>query len=123
MKTSTLKRIAAAGAISGAMSLAALGLGSGVADADDGAVPFVPPGPTSGDWQAYIPILINAIQSGQIPGVPADLGGQIPGVPADLGGQIPGVPVDLGGGQIPDLGQLGGLGNIPWQDLLAQAGG
>ena len=102
MKTTNLKRAAVAGAISGALSLAALGLGAGVANADDdnGTVPFVPGG-TTGDWQSYLPFL----------GSLGDLGnlGNI-GNGGDLG--------NLG-----NLGDLGNLGNGQWQDLLRQVGG
>src|ERR1700751_4134089 len=56
MKTIYLKRIAAAGALSGALSVAALGLGAGAANADDGNIPFVPGG-SGGDWQSYFPMI------------------------------------------------------------------
>jgi hypothetical protein len=74
VKTMNLKRIAAVGAISAALSSVALGLGAGGANADDndGNAPF-PPGGISGDWQSYFPLLLNggAANSGNLenPGV------------------------------------------------------
>ena len=57
MTTINLKSIAAAGAISAALSFAALGLGAGAANADDGAnIPFMPGG-SVGDWQSYFPLI------------------------------------------------------------------
>ena len=60
MKTTNLKRIAAAGAISAALSSVALGLGAAGANADDndGNAPS-PPGGIGGDWQSYFPSLLN----------------------------------------------------------------
>lgn len=54
MGTTKFKRFAAAGAISGTLSFAVLGLGAGLANADDDGpgVPWVPwqPGQIVGDW-------------------------------------------------------------------------
>jgi hypothetical protein len=57
MKATNLKRIAATGAIAGALGFAALGLGAGVANADDGATPFDPGGFSGGDWESLIPMI------------------------------------------------------------------
>lgn len=100
MTSSNFKRIAAAGAVSGALSLAALGLGSGVANADDGTTPSLPGG-TSSDWQSYLPLLGNISDF-------VDLGKL--GVPPEVANYA-------------NLGDLGGLGNGQWQNLLGLAGG
>ena len=96
MKTTNLKRIAAAGAISGALSLAALGLGAGAANADDdeGTSPFGAGG-TNGNWQSYFPLVENL--------------GDIANV-----GNL---------GNIGNLGHIGNLGNGQWQNLLGLSGG
>lgn len=108
MKSSQFKRIAAASAISGALSLAALGLGAGTANADDdaGTTPFQPGG-ISNDWQSYLPLLANLNDF-------VDLGKL--GVPSEVGniGNI---------GNLGGLGSLGNLGNGQLQDLLTLAGG
>lgn len=57
MAAFNLKRIAAAGAMSGVLGLAALGLGSGAANADDDVTTPSLPGGTSSDWQQYLPLL------------------------------------------------------------------
>ena len=102
MTTSNLKRIAAAGALSGALSLAALGLGSGVANADDDEeISPTQPGGISSNWQSYLPLLGNLSDF-------VDLGKL--GVPQDV--------ANLG-----NLGSLGSLGNGQWQNLLGLAGG
>jgi hypothetical protein len=97
MKATNLKRIAVAGAISGALGLAAVGLGAGAANADPGVVPFVP-GDIGGDLQSYLPLIESF----------ADMD--------DLGalGDI---------GSIANLGDIGGLGGGQLQDLFALAGG
>jgi hypothetical protein len=51
------KRIVATGAMSGALSLAALGFGAGAANADDDVTTPLLPGGASGDWQQYLPLL------------------------------------------------------------------
>jgi hypothetical protein len=102
MKTSNFKRIAAAGAMSGALGLAALGLGSGVASADDdaGSTP-TQPGAFSSDWQSYLPLLGNI------------------GAFVDL--EKLGVPPEVA--NIGNLGNLGNLGNGQWQNILGLVGG
>jgi len=103
MASSNLKRIAAAGAISGAATLSALGLGSGVANADDGATTPLQPGGMSSDWQSYLPLLGNIsdfVDLGEL-GVPQDVANY-----GDIG--------NLGSlGNLGNLGSLGSLGNIP----------
>jgi hypothetical protein len=96
MKTTNLKRIAAAGAISGALSLAALGLGAGVANADDDGwnTPFRPGG-AGGDWHSYIPLVEN------------------------LGDVVNLVPIGNSG----NSGNIGSLGNGQWGSLLGLLGG
>jgi hypothetical protein len=93
MKATNLKRIAVTGAVSGALSLAALGLGAGTANADelDAIAPFVP-GELSDGLQAYLPLLESVGDVGSI---------------ANLG----------------DLGSIGDLGGVQLQDLMALAGG
>ena len=89
----TVKRIAVAGAISGALSLAALGLGAGTASADDSDIPFVPANPS--DWQSYLPLVerlgdvINVANIGDLTGGTGGLGnlnqGQLENLLATLG--------------------------------------
>lgn len=55
MKFTNVKRIAVAGAISGAMGLAALGFGAGTASADESDIPFIPADPEN--WQSYLPMV------------------------------------------------------------------
>jgi hypothetical protein len=96
MKATNLKRIVVAGAVTGALSLAAIGLGAGTANADelDSIAPLVPGG-LSEDWQSYLPLIESVADIGSI---------------ANLG--------DLG-----DLGSIGDLGGGPLQSLLGLAGG
>ena len=98
MKATNLKKIAVTGAISGALGLAAIGLGAGTASADDGLDAIAPliPGGMSDNWQSYLPLVENV----------ADIGGI-----AGLG--------DLG--NVPALGEIGNL--VPAQDLLGLAAG
>ena len=104
MKTINLKRIAAAGAISGALSFATLGLGAGAANADDGGnIPFVPGG-SGGDWQSYFPMIER-------------LGDVVPL------GKIGNLGTTGGTGDIGGLGSLGNLGGGQWQNLLGMLGG
>lgn len=101
MKTSNFKRIAVAGAVSGALSLAAIGLGAGTASADDELDAIAPlvPGGLSEDWQSYLPLIESVGDLGSI----ANLG--------DLG--------SLGG-----LGDLGSIANLSdLQGLMGLAGG
>jgi hypothetical protein len=102
MKTTILKRITAAGAISGAVSLAALGFGAGVANADndEGNTPFRPGG-VGRDWQSYMPLVEN------------------------LGDLVNLVPIGHTGntGSPGSLGNLGNLGNGQWENLLGLFGG
>jgi hypothetical protein len=118
MKTINVKRIAAAGAISGALSFAALGLGAGAANADDGGnIPFVPGG-SGGDWQSYFPMIerlgdvANLAQIGNLGGTGST------GKTGSLG--------SLGNiGSLGSLGNIGSLGNVgggQWQDLLGMLG-
>ena len=115
MKTINVKRIAAAGAVSGALSFAALGLGAGAANADDGGnIPFMPGGSSGGDLQSYFPMIERL---GDVANF-AKIGG--------TGGTgKPGNNVDLG--SLGNLGSLGSLGNLggggQWQDLLGMLGG
>ena len=111
MKTTNLKRIAVAGAISGALGLAAVGLGSGTASADEGDIPFVPGG--LDDVGSVLPLIGGLGDIGDLGGL-GDLGsianlGDLGGI-ANLG--------DLGG--IANLGNLGGGG---LEGLLGLAGG
>lgn len=92
MRTFHLKRIAATGALSGALALAALGLGPGTATADDEAVT---PGGSSSDWQAYLPLLgsIGDFVDLQKLGVPPEVANYV-----NLGsGQLPGILSFAGG--------------------------
>ncbi|MCV7040786.1 hypothetical protein BST36_04690 [Mycolicibacterium moriokaense] len=104
MKTSNFKRIAVAGAVSGALGLAAIGLGAGTASADDELDAIAPlvPGGLSGDWQSYLPLIESVGDLGSI----ANLG--------DLGsvGQL---------GGLGDLGSIANLGDL--QGLMRLAGG
>ena len=105
MRTTNLKRIAVAGAFTGALSLAAVGLGAGAANADDGDIPFVPGG--LDDVQSVLPMIENLGGLGDLGGV-GDLGNL-----ANLG--------DLG--NLANLGDLGNLGGGALQGLLGLAGG
>jgi hypothetical protein len=113
MKTINLTTIAAAGAIAGALSFAALGLGAGAANADDGGnIPFVPGG-SGGDWQSYFPLierLGDVVPIGKI-GNLGTTGGS--GGTGDIGGL----------GSLGSLGSLGNLGGGQWQNLLGGLGG
>jgi hypothetical protein len=97
MKTIYLKRIAAAGALSGALSFAALGLGAGAANADDGNIPFVPGG-SGGDWQSYFPMIERLADVANF----AKIGGT-----GGTGNNV----------------NFGNLGGGQWQDLLGMLGG
>jgi hypothetical protein len=99
MKT-TLKKIALAGALTGGLSMAALGLGAGVATADSGDIPFAPGGTGGGDWQSYFPMIER-------------LGDMVGG--ANLG--------NLGKGNSAGTEGLGGLGNLGGLGSLANLGG
>jgi hypothetical protein len=104
MKIANVKRIAAAGAISGALGLAALGLGAGTANADESDIPFVPANPS--DWQSYLPLVQSL---GDVVNV-ADLG--------DLG-------TTGNTGSLDSLGSLGSLGSLDrgqLENLLAMLG-
>lgn len=98
MKSTNLKRIAVASAVSGALSLAAIGFGAGTASADDGLDAIAPlvPGGLSDDLVAYLPLLESVADIGSIAGL----------------GEL---------GNVPALEDVGKLGNM--QDLLALAGG
>jgi len=114
MKTINVKRIAAAGAISGALSFAALGLGAGAANADDGGnIPFMPGGSSGGDLQSYFPMIERL---GDVANF-AKIGGT--GGTGKTGNNV-----DLG--SLGNLGNLGSLGNLggggQWQDLLGMLG-
>jgi hypothetical protein len=102
MRTTNLKRIAAAGAFTGALSLAAVGLGAGAASADDGEIPYVPGG--LDDVQSVLPLIETL-------GGIGDLGGL-----GDLGSLT-----DLG--NLANLGDLGNLGGGGLEGLLGLAGG
>lgn len=98
MTARNLKRIAIAGAFSGLMGLAAVGFGSGAANADpdlDDIAPMIPGG-LSDDWQSYLPLVENVADVGSIAGL----------------GEL---------GNIPVLGDIGNI--IPAQDLLGLAAG
>jgi hypothetical protein len=102
MRTTNLKRIAVAGAFTGALSLAAVGLGAGAANADEGDIPFVPGG--LDDVQSVLPLIETL-------GGIGDLGGV-----GDLGSLT-----DLG--NLANLGDLGNLGGGGLEGLLGLAGG
>jgi len=104
MKTTNLKRIAVAGAVSGALGLAAVGLGAGTASADEGDIPFV--GELDG-VESVLPLIGGLADVGDLGGL-GDLGSI-----ANLG--------DLGG--IANLGDLGNLGGGGLEGLLGLAGG
>jgi hypothetical protein len=97
MKATNLKKIAVTGAISGALGLAAMGFGTGTANADelDSIAPLVPGG-LSEDWQSYLPLLDDVADIGSIAGL----------------GELSNIPV---------LGDIGSL--VPAGDLLGLAGG
>jgi hypothetical protein len=114
MKTINVKRIAAASAISGALSFAALGLGAGAANADDGGnIPFMPGG-SGGDWQSYFPMIERLGDVASFAKI-GNLGGT--GNTGSLGSL----------GNLGSLGSLGSLGNLggggQLQDLLGMLGG
>jgi len=116
MTTVNVKRIAAAGAISGALSFAALGLGAGAANADDGSnIPFVPGG-SVGDLQSYFPLIERLGDVADL----AKIGNS--GTPASTDNSA-----SLGNlsslGNVGSLGSLGNLGGGQWQDLLGMLGG
>jgi hypothetical protein len=98
MNAMNLKRIAVAGAIAGAMGLAAFGFGAGTANADDGLDVIAPliPGGMSDNWQSYLPLIDQVADIGSIAGL----------------GEL---------GNVPVLGEIGNL--VPAQDLLGLAGG
>lgn len=98
MNVLNFKRIAVAGAVSGALSLAAIGLGAGTASADDGLDAIAPliPGDVTDEVVEYLPLIESVSEIGSIAGL----------------GELSNVPV---------LGELGDLGQLP--DLLALAGG
>ena len=118
MKTTNLKRIAAAGVLSGAMSFAALGLGAGAANADDGNIPFLPGG-SGGDFQSYFPMIEKLGDVANLAKV-GNLGGT--GSTGNTGGLG-----NLGSlGSLANVGNLGSIGNLgggQWQDLLGMFGG
>lgn len=116
MVTINLKRIAAAGAMAGALSFAAIGFGAGAANADsDGNIPFVPGG-SGGDWQSYFPLIerlgdmVNVGNLGKL----GTNGGS--GDSQSLGSL--GNLANLG-----NLGKAGNLGGGQWQDFLGMLGG
>lgn len=93
-----LKRIAVTGAVSGALGLAAIGLGTGTASADTGLDDIAPmiPSDVTEEVVEYMPLIESISEIGSIAGL----------------GELSDVPV---------LGEIGNLGNLP--DLLALAGG
>jgi hypothetical protein len=97
MKTMNVKKVAIAGAISGAFGLAAVGFGAGTASADpiDDIAPMIPSEVTD-EVINYLPLIESV----------SEIGGN-----AGLG--------ELG--NVPVLGDIGNLGNLP--DLLELAGG
>jgi len=104
MKTTNLKKIAVAGAISGALGLATVGLGAGTANADEGDIPFV--GELDG-VESVLPLIGGLADVGDLGGL-GDLGSI-----ANLG--------DLG--NLANLGDLGNLGGGGLEGLLGLAGG
>jgi hypothetical protein len=98
MTATNLKRIAIAGVFSGVMGLAAVGFGSGAANAEPGLDDIAPliPGGMSEDWQSYLPLVENVADVGSLAGL------------GDLG-------------SIPVLGDIGNI--IPAEDLLGLAAG
>jgi hypothetical protein len=114
MKTA-LKKIALAGALTGGLSMAALGLGAGSATADSGDIPFIPGGSGGGDWQSYFPMIERL---GDVVNM-ANLG--------NLGKGKGGGTEGLGGlgdlGSLASLGGLGNLGNGNLQGLMGMFGG
>ena len=93
-----LKRIAVTGVVSGALSLAAIGLGAGTASADDGLDATAPmiPSEVTDEVVEYLPLIESVGEIGSIAGL----------------GEL---------SNVPGLGELGDLGQLP--DLLALAGG
>ena len=98
MKTLNVKRIALTGAVSGALGMAAIGLGAGAASADTGLDQIAPmiPSDVTDEVVNYLPLIESV----------SEIGGN-----AGLG--------ELG--NVPVLGDIGNLGKLP--DLLALAGG
>jgi len=107
----TVKKIAAAGALAGALSTAAVALGAGAATADTGDIPFVPGGGSS-DWQSYFPLIERL---GDIVNV---------GKLGNFGtGNTPNTDKLGSLGDLGNLSNIGNLGNGNWQDLLGMVGG
>lgn len=96
MKTTNLKRIVVAGAISGALGLATVGLGAGTANSDEGDIPFVGDGGLD-SVSSVLPLLetLGGISEFADVGSLGDLGSL-----ANLG--------DLGGGGLGGLLDLAG---------------
>jgi hypothetical protein len=129
MKTINVKRIAAAGAISGALSFAALGLGAGAANADDGGnIPFMPGGSSGGDFQSYFPMIERLGDVANLAKIGGTGGTGNTGNNIDLG-SLGGLGNLGSGGNLGNLGSMGNLasmGNLgggQWQDLLGMLGG
>lgn len=97
MNRTNLKRIAVAGAVSGTLGLATIGLGAGTASADplSDIAPMIPSDVTD-EVVNYLPLIESVSEIGSDAGL----------------GELANVPV---------LGDIGNLGNLP--DLLALAGG
>jgi hypothetical protein len=97
MNTTNLKKVAVTGAVSGALALAAIGLGTGTASADplDDIAPMIPSDVTD-EVVNYLPLIESVSEIGSNAGL----------------GEL---------GNVPVLGDIGNLGNLP--DLLALAGG
>ncbi len=93
-----VKKVALAGVVSGALGLAAIGLGAGTASADDGLDAIAPlvPGELTDEVVEYLPLIESVSEIGGIAGL----------------GEL---------GNIPVLGDIGNLGQL--QDLMALAGG
>ena len=98
MNTKNVKRIAVAGAVSGALGLAVIGLGAGTASADPGLDDIAPliPSDVTDEVVNYLPLIESVSEIGSNAGL----------------GELANVPV---------IGDIGNLGNLP--DLLALAGG
>lgn len=116
---STLKRIAVAGALTGGLGFAALGLGAGAASADTGDIPFIPG--NTGDWQSYLPMVERLGDIVPSIGNLGNLGGT--GTNTGSSSSAPGLgdisvlsdiaTADIKNGQYQDLlGMVGGLGNL-----------
>ena len=110
----TWKKIAVAGVLSGGLSMAALGLGAGAANADTGDIPFVPG--NGSDMQSYFPLIERLGDVVNLGGL-GKTGAENTGSPGKLG--------DLGG--LGDLGNLGSLGSLAnggnLQSLIGMFGG